>query len=276
MPKREVGPFIELPDGTRRHLGLIPLKYSRKVSALPMMAESELIPQSDWVEFNDWPYDIIKIKNQNSKGACNGHAAATSIESNRYVAGMEHVPLSAWYVYSILCQGRDFGSLISDALMLTTTDGIAPESLVNYGIIDPSRLTSEAHAAAPRYRGEIGAMVRTPQEIGTVIQRRQSLNLAVCYTPAFDRLDAEGVPGMSKAACNHAVHCSLGMKKAKKGKWAGKWLILCTNSWGEEWGDKGQCWFPVDFLPTASYFEAYTISAVMDAPDDPTRPPEGS
>lgn len=254
--------------GNIRPLGLIP-GDPRRMQAVPLMADTDLIPESEWVEFNDWPAEI-KIKDQNGRGACNGHAAATAIEVARFVAGMPHVPVSAWYIYAILCQGRDNGSMILDALNLTKEDGAAPESLVKYGIINPGLLTPEAHAAASRYKIEIGSRLTTAAQIGSAVQRKQSINLAVAVTGSFNRLDSDGVPGLSRGACNHAVHVGLGMKKSK----AGKWLVLCSNSWTTQWGDSGFCWFPVDFLPTANYFEAYAVRAVVDDTADITRPPE--
>jgi hypothetical protein len=262
-------PTILDDNGHRRPLGFIPQTDIALMESVPTYQDTaSLIPESEWVEFDEWPSEI-KIKDQDGKGACNGHAAAISIEVARYVAGMPYVPISAWYIYAILCNGVDRGSMILDALKLCEDDGAAPESLVQYGIINPRKLTAEAHAAAPRFKAEIGSRVTTYQEIGTALQRRQSLNVAVCVGSGFNRLSSDGVPGLSRGACNHAVGMALGMKKSSSGEWLGR----MPNSWTTQWGDKGFCWLPLKYIPTAAYFEAYTIRAVADDSADTTRPP---
>jgi hypothetical protein len=263
----DILPFIHDDLGHKRPLGLIPGDPARMMS-VPPMAATDLIPESEWVEFHEWPSEI-PIKDQNGFGACNGHAAAMAVETSRYVSGMPHVGISAWYIYAILCNGVDRGSMILDALELTQSDGVAPEDLVKYGIINPNRLTAEAHAAAPRFKVEIGERLTTYQQLGTAIQRRQSINLAVCVGNAFNNLNSDGVPGLGRGYCNHAVHVGLGMKKAKDGSWLG----LMANSWTTQWGDNGFCWLPLKYLPTASAFEAYTVRAVVDDTADVTKPP---
>src|SRR5262249_3693928 len=83
--------------------------------------------ESDWHEFDEWPAGI-RIKNQNGRGACNGHASALALELARHVAGMPHVPLSAWFIYAVLCNGLDTGSSILAALDFWPGRGTAPES----------------------------------------------------------------------------------------------------------------------------------------------------
>lgn len=253
--------------GNKRPLGFL-AGDPAKMMAVPPMAASDLIPESEWVEFNEFPAEI-KRKNQNGKGACNGFAAALGVETARYTAGMPYVELSGWYIYAILCGGVDRGSQILAALDLLGEDGVSPENLVKYGLIQPRQLTDAAHAAAPRFKAEIGERLTTYEQIGTAIQRRQSINLAVAVGNSFNNLNADGVPGFGRI-CNHAVHVGLGMKRARNGEWLG----LMTNSWGEQWGQNGMCWLPLKYLPTAAYFEAYTLKAIVDDTADNTRPPD--
>lgn len=262
-------PSIKDDLGNIRPLGFIP-GDPKRMMAVPPMAATDLIPESDWVEFEDDIDSVVKIKDQNGKGACNGHAAATAGEFSRYVSGMSPVDLSAWYVYAILCQGRDNGSMILDALELMSSDGCSPESLVKYGIINPRQLTDEAHKAASNYKIEIGNRITSYQALGTAVQRKQPINLAVCVGNAFNNLNGDGVPGLGRGYCNHAVFVGGGMKRAKDGSW----LVRMRNSWTTAWGDGGKCWLPAKYVPTASAFEGYTIQAMIDDTADNTRPPE--
>jgi hypothetical protein len=260
-------PSIKDDLGNVRPLGFLP-GDPKRMMAIPAPAAGELIPEADWIEFDEWP-DPIKIKDQDGKGACNGHAAALGAEVIRWTSGAPHVPLSAWYVYSILCGGIDRGSAILDALDLLQSKGDAPESEVQYGLINPNRLTAQAHTAAAHYKMEIGSRISTPQEIGSAIQRRQVINLAVCVGNSFNNLNGDGVPGLGRGFCNHAVFVGGGMKRDKGGKWLGK----MANSWTTAWGLNGFCWLPIDYVPTASAFEAYTLRAPFDDTADITDPP---
>jgi hypothetical protein len=270
MPARNK-PYIDLADGTRRHLGFIPAPRARVMAVSPYRDTATLIPEKDWEPFDEWP-EQIKIKDQDGKGACNGHAAATSVEVSRYVKGMDHVPISAWYIYAILCNGVDQGSMILDALELCQKDGAAPESLVDYGIINPRKLTAEAHAAAPRYKAEIGASLQSYEEIGTAVMRRQSINLSITVGSGFNNLDSDGVPPLGRGPGNHAVFCGLGLKRRSNGEV----LIKMANSWTTQWGLNGFCWLPLKKVVAGSYFESYTLRAIVDDTADTSRPPKGT
>lgn len=263
-------PYIDLADGSRRHLGFIPQKDRKRKMAFPSYGDTaSLIPEKDWPEFDEWPQEI-KIKDQNGKGACNGFANAMSVQISRYVAGMDYIELSGWYTYAILCNGVDQGSMILDALELTQKDGIAPEALVPYATINPKKLSAEAHAAAPRFRAKIGAALRTYEEIGTAVVRRQSINLSITVGSGFNNLDSDGCPPLGRGPGNHAVFCGLGLKRRSNGEV----LIKMANSWTTQWGLEGFCWLPLKKVVAGSYFEAYTLRAITDDTADTSRPPK--
>lgn len=260
-------PYILDHSGHKRPLGFLPGDPQRMM-AVPQMAAADLVPESEWVEFDEFPA-AIKRKDQNGKGACNGFATALGVETSRFVSGMPYIELSGWYVYSILCNGIDRGSIILDGLNLIEDKGVSPEDQVKYGLINPRQLTAQAHTEAARFKAEIGERLTTYEEIASAIQRRQSINLAICVGNGFNNLDSEGVPPLGRGYANHAVHVGLGMKKLRNGEWAG----LMTNSWGKAWGNDGKCWLPLKRLPQQPAFEAYTLRAVIDDTADNTRPP---
>lgn len=262
-------PSVLDANGVERFLGHFPSDRAL-VSAIPTWKEAgnELIPESEWEEFDEWP-EGVKIKDQNGKGACNGHAAALTLELERYAAGETHVPLSAWFVYAILCGGVDRGSNIMDALTLLSAQGTCPETLVKYATINPQSLSAEAHQSAANYKIELGTRCQTYQEIGTAIQRRRPLNASICVGNRFNSLDADGVPGWSEGMGNHAITLAFGMKKSAR--WG--WLVKMANSWSTQWGLNGFCWLPLTRLPESGYFECYEVRAVTDTPGDATNPP---
>lgn len=250
--------------GVKRVLNLRPRPASLRMRARRTLAA---IPEKDWIEFS-YEGMPVKVKDQGQFGACNGHAAATSHEIARWIAGLTHVDLSAWFVYAILCNGRDVGSSIAEALDLLRREGTCPESDVPWGTINPGRLSQQAHQHANRFRIEIGGSLRSFAEMMSATQQGRPGNFSIC-ADSFGRLDASGCPGYSRGPCNHAVTYGLGAKKDRDGKW----MILCQNSWTPQWGLNGYFYIKDYHVDGAPYFDAYEVVAVENDPEDPDAPP---
>lgn len=251
-------------NGIQRPLGLIPPPPGFVAAAgpggRPTLAEVTLEEFEYRIE--DTP---IKVKDQNGYGACNGHAAATIIEWARHLAGEEYVPLSAWYIYAILCNGIDRGSSIAEALTLTVDKGVCPESEVQYGIINPRRLSSQAHSAAGDFKIEIGDRLNDFDDMLVATALRRAFNFSIRAGGGFDRLDSDGVVGFSAGPGNHAVAGGFGLKKRRDGDWAIKW----QNSWTTNWGMKGFAWVGREHIERQSYFEAYDIVGIKNISKPP-------
>jgi len=250
--------------GIVRPLGLVEIKPT---SELPRgMFSTPLIPESEWQEFDltsDPSYPLV-VKDQNGYGACNGHATATSMELSRWLHGQPHVPLSGWFPYAILCGGLDTGSTISEALSLIQKTGLAPETQVAYGTINPTKLTREAYDIATNYRCEIGIPLATWEEIMSAVQSRMcAVNLSV-HVPRLFRwnLDGEGVVPAYRGGGNHAISAGHGAKKLKNGEWAIKW----QNSWTNQWGDHGYAWYTRQHWELQSMREAWVIATPIESP----------
>lgn len=269
LPNSHGLPTIEV-GGETRILGHVPVKQSRNVSVYGAI---DLLPESEWVEFDlttDPGYAAaVPILDQNQKGACNGHAAASSLMAARWLAGQTPVKLSPWFVYSILCGGWDQGSNIGDALRLLSEKGTCRYEAVPYATINPNRLTAANYEEAKNFKIEIGNPARSFAELMTLTQRRTPSNFSIHVGNGFDNLDSEGCPPARSGAGNHAVMGGIGAKKMKNGRWAIKW----QNSWGTRWGQSGYAWFHEGHIANQSYFESYGVSATVDTPGDPTNPP---
>ncbi len=229
------------------------------------------VPESQWQEFDyakDDPTFPLVIKDQDGRGACNGHATATCMEARRWLNGQPYVPLSGWFPYAILCNGNDVGSSIGEALALIIASGLAPESQVKYGIIDPRLLTAESRKVALDYRCEIGCMLTTWHDLMSATQVREPFNFSIRAGDRFEP-NSEGVVTVNRGAGNHAVCGGLGAKKLKSGKWAIKW----NNSWTPGWGVDGSAWFTEDHWVNQRYREAFTIRTAIENPNDDSTPP---
>jgi len=238
-----------------RVLGSLP-SDPRLVASLPIYT-GDVLPESELKEFNDFP-DELTIKDQNGRGACNGHAAAAVMEQAIYVQqNIPSPPLSGWYPYAILCNGVDRGSNILEAYALLQERGNAPEEFVEYGTINPKKLTNEAHEQAKKYRLEFGETCQSWRQVVSGVMLRKNMNLSICVGRNFNNLDSEGVAGVDRGQGNHAVAVGLGLKFSKK--WG--WLVLMRNSWSPKWGNKGFCWLSEKHIEAGSYFECFSIKA---------------
>jgi C1A family cysteine protease len=230
-----------------------------------------IVPEDQWVEFDltaDPTYPL-KIKDQDSRGACNGHATAESMELARWLHGQPHCPLSGWFPYAILCGGWDRGSSIGEALGLIEKTGLAPEADVDYGIINPRRLTQQAYTDALNFKCEVGVALETWEQIMSAVQLKLGgVNLSIRVGLNFN-LDSEGVVNASRGAGNHAICTGHGAKKLKSGQWAIKW----QNSWTTKWGQNGYAWLTSDHWNNQSYREAWVIRTPVENPNDISDPP---
>jgi hypothetical protein len=250
-----------LPDGTVTFLGNhVPSQRTLRIMrALPDIPDSELRE----FDLRTSKHFTIKVKNQSNTGSCNGHAAATSLEIANFFAGAQYTPLSPFFIYAILCNGYDQGSIIADALKLLKETGTCPELLVPHGTINPRKLSTEAKAAAKRFRIEIGYEINSHRDLVVATHLRLPSNFSLPVNSGFDNLDADGVPGNRAGIHNHAVCGGLGLKKTQKHGW----VVLAQNSWGTNWGDKGFFW-AAEKTVAGLYPDAYCVSAIEYDPTD--------
>ena len=252
--------FWTTPDGEWRGLGNHPSTSGNMLATMGALPD---IPSSEWKDFDLRSTAPIKVKDQNGKGACNGHAAATSLEWARHISGQPYRPLSGWMPYAILCRGRDVGSSITDALALLQSTGTCEEPLMPWGAINPSLITPSARQDASRFRIEIGYKRDDFKSLCIAAQLRQPYNFSVPVNGNFNSLDSYGRPMNHAGTHNHAVTGGMGMKRLANGEWA----ILMQNSWSEKWGQKGYCWISEKNLGGWGWDAYSVVATTLDSTD---------
>jgi hypothetical protein len=262
-------PFHRDTTGHVRPLGLVPPLMG---SILPVGDFAvPVIPQSDWQEFDltTEPGFSLVVKDQNGKGACNGHATATAMELARWLHGQPHVPLSGWFPYAILCGGWDRGSSIGEALALIEKTGLAPETQVPYGTINPTRLSKDAYDVATNFKCEVGTPLETWDQIMSAVQLRMGgVNLSIKVPNGGWDTDANGSLPVASGMGNHAICVGLGARKGPRG-----WEIKWQNSWSDKWGQRGYAWYSQDHWERQSGREAWVIRTPVENPTDDSNPP---
>ena len=250
-------------DGVSRWMGWIPpVDPPRLQQGLPLFA----LDKSAWSEFEYT--QPTQVKDQGNLGACNGHAAASTLELAYWIGlGSAPVPpLSAWFVYATLCNGLDRGSNIGDALTLLQGQGTCLDSLVPYSTINPRQISQDAHTDAERHKISLGGTLETWDDICNAIQLRRPVNLSVRAASNWSDLDASGVPPINIGMGNHAVGVGWGMRHKD-----GDWQIKMQNSWSTKWGQNGYCWLTRRHWELQSYREAYYVEVATAFPG--TEPP---
>ena len=252
--------------GHIRALGNHPARVGRSLTTQGQLPD---IPVSEWRPFNliASPIFPLKVKDQGNFGACNGHAASSSLELARWIAGESHHALSAWLIYADLCQGIDRGSFITDALEHLSKQGTAREAKVSWGTISPTKITPEARTDATRFRVEIGHKLETFRDLCIASVLRQPFNFSIPVNGNFNSLDAYGRPLNHAGAHNHAVCGGFGLQRLATGEWA----FLALNSWGLSFGIGGYFWVSERNLQGWGW-DAYSVSATHFDPQTPPPP----
>jgi hypothetical protein len=222
----------------------------RRVSA------RQRFPASEW------------IRNQGSRGSCNGYSCAKALERSRVLQGMPHVPLSGEGAYAQMNGGRDNGSTLANGMKVLLESGVPPESMVPHQEYLWSRISSEAKAARARFRAAECYAVDEEIELASGLALGFVGVIAVHASSNYSRLDANGVSAESNGPGNHSVG-------ADDLRIVGnEFQFDSFNSWGIRWGHQGRNWvtWRRHLQQTIRYHQFFLIRAAGDDPQG-TNPP---
>jgi len=264
-------PYLDA-GGEKRLLARLPTPQDHKIRTLiPTWDQGVSAGTLPPVQFKDIkPFkhirDDVPILDQDGKGACLPHAWTSATMISRAISGAAFTKLSPWFLYSLINGGWDAGSNAGDALQALTETGICPDSDVPYATIRPKGYNAAAMKAASRFK------LRTAYKIEGFEQAVIAASLG--YAITFDLHAGMGFDVDSDGICaylrlggnNHEV-----MAGEEYVTINGKPYIGGRNSWGEQWGVKGRCYWQPNHLDHSE--ETYAVAFTTDDPSDSNMPP---
>ena len=196
--------------------------------------------------------------NQGAQGSCVAWATAYALRSYQnhvrsheaLVTGDGHLDsarvFSPAFVYNQINNGRDAGSLFSDALQLMQTRGVAPLRYMPYSQTDYTTLpSSTALQVAANYRIAFWKQVN----FNDLVEVKSQLNAG--YPVIIGAIIDEGFDNAGKGfVWDHIAGKQLGghaMLVIGYDDQRNAFRVL--NSWGTSWGDNGYYWLDYNLFP---------------------------
>lgn len=165
----------------------------------------------------------------------------------------------------------DAGSSIRAAFQTLDHDGVCPESLWPYDIVQfRTRPSQQCYDVA--LKGQVVQYYRvdqTPQEIMGALAEGYLVVFGFMLYKQFEQVGSQGTVTMPPT--NQAPlggHAGLLCGYSSEGAW-----YINRNSWGVGWGDEGYCYFPSSYVmhpQLADDFWALKLIEPEDAPPPPT------
>lgn len=244
MAKRNYGWQPDLPD-KRDYL------FRKVMAPLPAAAKSDL------------RHFASPIEDQGSLGSCCGNGSVAVLEYNQIAAGKGLVDLSRLFAYysGRLIEGTtatDSGCQIRDVVKGLATYGVPPESTWPYVISDfAKRPTPAAYSQALPWVIRDYSRVITLNDLRVALTQGHPVVFGFTVHESFesDAVAKTGIMPMPKK--NERVlggHCvvAFGHDDSKK-------QVICRNSWGPGWGDKGYFYMPYAYISNRNLADDFWV-----------------
>ncbi|MGG1555015.1 C1 family peptidase [Paenibacillus ferrarius] len=201
--------------------------------------------------------DIMEIFNQLSLGAC-GLFAITQFMMYRMkqdTPSHYYFYLSQLYLYWKTRElegtiGWDSGISLRDGLKIAQQVGVCRQSFFPYDINKfKDKPTPEAEADAANYKVKEYHRIMTVAQYKSALSEGNPVIMGIEIYDSFtggevERTGIVPLPDRNKESFN-GYHGILGMGYKLIGN---SEYMICRNSWGPVWGDKGYFYLPMDFI----------------------------
>lgn len=193
------------------------------------------------------------VMDQSSLGSCTGHGITGAFRYERMMKGLRDIPLSRLQLYfdERKIEGTiasDAGAEIRDGIKCVKNIGVAHESLWPYKISKfKTRPTAAVYADALKIKAtgyERVAVSATALRQAIAMGHTPVIGVMLYESFESDAVTKNGIVPMP-AAHEQIVggHC---LYVVGYGQHRGYFTV--RNSWATDWGDKGDCYFPMEYL----------------------------
>ncbi len=218
---------------------------------------------------------VPEVLNQEDFNSCTANALSIAMRITRRIQNLPDMRTSRLFIYynERLLEGdvdQDNGAELRDGAKVIASYGAPNEDIWQYVdtnlYLEPIK---QAYETAVQNEAKTYLQVeQTLNEMKLCLHEGYPFVFGAILFPEFesDAVAANGmVPmptGNEQPIGGHAITC-VGYNDSKK-----VWIVL--NSWGDQWGDHGYCYFPYDYLTNPNLcLELWTIRSI--APTDPAR-----
>jgi C1A family cysteine protease len=206
------------------------------------------------VDLREW--DTI-VESQNSLGSCSANAITNAYElcvNRMYPEYFTHLSRLFLYYNARVEYGiieEDEGMFLKDGLKSLSKFGICTEELWPY---NPENFTVQPTEEC--YEDAKKRKISKYQKLISIYYMTQVLNynkpvvfgmqIYDSFMNLNDRISTVTFPSRKEKSLGGHAMCMVGYDLNKK-------LFLAKNSFGTDWGDKGYCWIPFDYIRQEGY-----------------------
>jgi hypothetical protein len=269
----------ETPDGASfpaidaggewRLLAAFPSLPSARLFCTPFSAANPVIPRGQWRK-QKRSRKHIPILDQDGRGSCVGHGAATALMLAKDVAGHEFQLLSAPFVYAMINGGWDRGANLGPAADTLSETGVCLMTEFPEPKYLKRDIPAAAYETAKRFRAsEIYSLSSWDELISAWILGFSVFDTIRCGL-SFNSLSKDAVPPVSSGPGNHCIASGDELRESTTGE-----LVLDKrNSWTAKWGDGGHFGMTERHVTAQGrWYEGYAIKVPSVDPLDPTNVP---
>lgn len=261
---------IVVIGGKKRHLArLAPRPNFGGLPKLFKVRANPTIPRDKWEEIDRSSYPV-PVLNQGNHGSCVGHGSTTAfwfafIKAGGTVPSGGFSPTS---LYSQINGGRDNGAVVSDSMDALMENGVGLMSDVPESVIYERQISAAAKAKYKRFRVAAAYHVETFDEIVSALLLGFMVSFGITIGSGFNRPGKDGLIESGGFPLGGHCMCAYGLKHLADGRW----VPVVRNSWGDDFGDGGDCLLPDGHFKGRN-LDAFAIKTASSDPEDPDKPP---
>lgn len=218
----------------------------------------------DFPEIIDLSAYLPPVLSQLAEGSCTAHAITEGFRTERIKANLTDFDFARNQLYydERAIEGTvdsDSGAMIRDGVKSLTDKGVAHETLWPYVETDMyNQPTANVYEDAANYKiNKFSAVEVNPASIMEALNEGHPVIAGISVFQSFesDEVAKTGIvpmPGANdKVIGGHAILIFSSKKNER--------LFGVRNSWGEDWGDKGNFWAPFDYIGSEKFSSDFWV-----------------